>query len=79
MPLNYDTLLKKNNKSYNSKILKVNDFFNSIKSSGYKASNIRLNKLKEIKANRDELFKQKLRNIYYSDFEKILLSKRLNL
>ena len=79
MPLNYDTLLKKNNKSYNSKILKVNDFFNSIKSSGYKTNNIRLNKLKEIKANRDELFKQKLRNIYYSDFEKILLSKRLNL
>ena len=79
VPLNYEILLKKNNKSYNSKILKANDFFNNIKNSGYKTNNIRLNKLKDIKANRDQLFKQKLRNIYYSDFEKILLSKRLNL
>ena len=77
IPLNYDAILKKNKKKFtNNKILKMNDFFKNIKNNGYKLKNIRLNKLKEIKENRDVLFKQKLRNLYYSDLEKILLSER---
>ena len=57
----------------------MNDFFKNIKNNGYKLKNIRLNKLKQIKENRDVLFKQKLRNLYYSDLEKILLSERMGL
>ena len=80
IPLNYDAILKKNKKKFtNNKILKMNDFFKNIKNNGYKLKNIRLNKLKEIKENRDVLFKQKLRNLYYSDLEKILLSERMGL
>lgn len=79
VPLNYDTILKKNKKVFNNKILRMNNFLKNIKNNGYKINNIRLNKLKEIKENRDVLFQQKLRNLYYSDLEKILLSERLNL
>ena len=78
-PLSYDSLWKKNfgkNGCYN-KILKVNDFFKNIKNKGYRINNIRLSKLKEIKSDRNKLLKHKLRNLYYSDFEKILLSERL--
>ena len=81
MPLNYDALWKRkdsNRKNISMNILKANDFFKNMKNNNGNVNNIRLNKLKKIQLNRKEMMNQKLRNIYYSDLEKILLSEHFN-
>ena len=81
MPLNYDALWKRkdsNRKNISMNILKANDFFKNMQSNYGNVNNIRLNKLKKIQLNRKEMMNQKLRNIYYSDLEKILLSEHFN-
>ena len=81
VPLNFDTLWNKindNKKGVKTNILKANHFFDKMKKKYVRINNVRVNKLKTIQLNRKEMINQKLRNIYYSDFEKILLSEHLN-
>ena len=59
-------------------ILRANDFFRNIQRKNGKANNIRLNKLRKTQLYRKEMLNQKLRNIYYSDLEKILLNEHFN-
>ena len=68
---------KKNEKIKNisSNILIANNFLNNVNKNFNQINTIRLNKLKQIQVNREEMIKNKLRNIYYSDLEKILLSE----
>jgi hypothetical protein len=78
IPLNYDMLWKKKNekiKNISSNILIANNFLNNVNKNFNQINTIRLNKLKQIQVNREEMIKNKLRNIYYSDLEKILLSE----
>ena len=81
VPLNFDSLWNKindNKKGVKTNILKANHFFDKMKKKYVRINNVRVNKLKTIQLNRKEMINQKLRNIYYSDFEKILLSEHLN-
>ena len=78
IPLNYDMLWKKKNekiKNISSNILIANNFLNNVNKNFNQINTIRLNKLKQIQVNREEMIKNKLRNIYYSDLEKILFSE----
>ena len=80
-PLSYETLwINKNNDKRNisNNILKANDFFKNMQNNFVRINNIRLNKLRKIQLNRKEMINQKLRNIYYSDLDKILLSEHFN-
>ena len=80
-PLNYDALWKRKESSRRNismNILKANDIFKNMQGGYGNVNSIRLNKLKKIQLNRKEMMNQKLRNIYYSDLEKILLSEHFN-
>ena len=80
-PLSYEALwINKNNDKRNisNNILKANDFFKNMQNNFVRINNIRLNKLRKIQLNRKEMINQKLRNIYYSDLDKILLSEHFN-
>ena len=79
--VNYDILWKKkeeDKKNVSLNILRANDFFRNIQKKNAKANNIRLNKLRKTQLYRKEMLNQKLRNIYYSDLEKILLNEHFN-
>ena len=81
-PLNYDNLWKKKNyenrKNISANFLKANEYFKNMQKKYVKINNIRLNKVRKIQFSRKEMINKKLRNIYYSDFEKILLSEHYN-
>ena len=79
-PLNYDNLWnkKKNDrKNISLNVFRADEFFKNMEKFD-NIYNIRLNKLRKIQLNRKEMINQKLRNIYYSDLEKILLSEHFN-
>ena len=82
IPLNYDLLW--NEKSINKKnisctnLIKGNIFLKNLGEKNKKINSIRLKKLKMMQENRKEIVNKKLRNIYYSDLDKILLSEQIN-
>ena len=81
MLLNYDMLWKKNEedkKNISMNIVRTNDYFKNIRKENEKNNFIRLNKLRKTQLYRKEMLNQKLRNIYYSDLEKILLNEHFN-
>ena len=81
MLLNYDMLWKKNEedkKNISMNIVRTNDYFKNIRKENEKNNLIRLNKLRKTQLYRKEMLNQKLRNIYYSDLEKILLNEHFN-
>ena len=82
IPLNYDLLWNEN--SINKKnisctnLIKGNIFLKNLGEKNKKINSIRLKKLKMMQENRKEIVNKKLRNIYYSDLDKILLSEQIN-
>jgi hypothetical protein len=53
-------------------------FLKNLDEKNKKINSIRLKKLKMMQENRKEIVNKKLRNIYYSDLDKILLSEQIN-
>ena len=88
MEYQFQKELKERIKTINDDIKSTKNFFNEIESDNKNAeeikeiknllNNIRLNKLRKTQLYRKEMLNQKLRNIYYSDLEKILLNEHFN-
>ena len=78
-PLYYNSLYKnKNNSFFDINSCQINDYMSTKNYKKFKKSNFNFNKMNKIRLDRRQMINNKLRNIYTTDLEKILLNDGFN-